>query len=64
MFLWKRMDKMPNQKKLIEGIEKILCPNNRGDHCQDHRNCIAIATAIAKYLEKNYEIKTKTPTNE
>ena len=32
-------------KKLM-GISEVVCPDNRGDTCLDHRNCESIATAI------------------
>ena len=54
---------MPNQK-LIEDIKKIIDDFVKYDRSPAKEVDRNLATAIAEYLEKNYEIKTKTPTNE
>ena len=41
-------------KKLM-GIKEVVCPDNRGDTCLDHRNCEGIATAIIQSFGQEKE---------
>lgn len=37
-------------KDRCEGIEEVVCPDNRGDTCVDHSNCMGIVQALTNHF--------------